>query len=33
MAGQGLDRREILRAMALAAAASQFAGVRLWTED
>jgi len=30
MAGQGLDRREILRAMALAAAASQFAGFRRW---
>lgn len=30
MAGQGLDRREILRAMALAAAASQFPGFRRW---
>lgn len=30
MAGQGLDRREILRAMALAAAASQFPGFQRW---
>jgi gluconate 2-dehydrogenase gamma chain len=30
MAGQGLDRREILRAMALAAAASQFPGFERW---
>ena len=31
MAGQGLDRRQILRAMALAAAASQFPGFQRWT--
>ncbi len=30
MAGQGLDRRQILRAMALAAAASQFPGFERW---
>ncbi len=30
MAGQGLDRREMLRAMALAAAASQFPGFDRW---
>jgi len=30
MAGQGLDRREILRAMALAAAASQFPRFQRW---
>ncbi len=30
MAGQGIERREILRAMALAAAASQFPGFRRW---
>ncbi len=30
MAGQGLERREILRAMALAAAASQFPGFSRW---
>jgi gluconate 2-dehydrogenase gamma chain len=30
MAGQGLDRREILRAMALAAAASHFRGFHHW---
>src|SRR2546428_13820859 len=30
MAGQGIERREILRAMALAAAASQFTGFRRW---
>lgn len=30
MAGQGLDRREILRALALAAAASQFPGFQRW---
>jgi gluconate 2-dehydrogenase gamma chain len=30
MAGQGLERREILRAMALAAAASQFPGFHRW---
>lgn len=30
MAGQGIDRREVLRAMALAAGASQFAGFRRW---
>ncbi|HEV3277715.1 MAG TPA: gluconate 2-dehydrogenase subunit 3 family protein [Terriglobia bacterium] len=30
MAGQGLDRREILRALALAAGASQFPGFHRW---
>jgi hypothetical protein len=30
IAGQGLERREILRAMALAAAASQFPGFHRW---
>src|SRR2546422_1112315 len=30
MAGQGIERRELLRAMALAAAASQFPGFRRW---
>ncbi len=30
MAGQGIDRREVLRVMALAAAASQFPGFRRW---
>src|SRR2546428_1722134 len=30
MAGQGSERREILRAMALAVAASQFPGFRRW---
>ncbi|HEY6293874.1 MAG TPA: gluconate 2-dehydrogenase subunit 3 family protein [Terriglobia bacterium] len=31
MAGQGLERREVLRVMALAAAASQFPGFSRWT--
>jgi len=31
MAGQGLERREVLRVMALAAAASQFPGFHRWT--
>ncbi len=30
MAGQGIERREVLRVMALAAAASQFPGFRRW---
>ena len=30
MAGQGMDRREVLRVMALAAAASQFPGFHRW---
>ena len=30
MAGQGMERREVLRVMALAAAASQFPGFRRW---
>ena len=31
MAGQGVERREVLRVMALAAAASRFPGFRRWT--